>query len=237
MYLEAKTAKDMLLAITPIYKMNIFMHVILSVITLGMINIYITILQSDTMQNMKEAEELKILFMASSILLPPTMIILGLSTLFPVITIYALALAGITKILFFIYSVTVARTIEYALAIPKNSQMKFSRIAILLFGVYYINYKINDIVAATKVMAKNEDFYALDCNSELLKLKQDEVLRPIIAKIKGGKSKMSDEHAKEMAQKMLGIEQRDNLEYELPLIDFQNIKASIKYCWKNCWKN
>jgi hypothetical protein len=234
MYLEARTAKEMLLTITPIYKMNVFVHIILSIITLGMINIYVTILQSDAMQDMNEGEELKTLFMASSILLPPTMIMLVLAVLFPVIAIYALVLAGITKILFFIYSITVARTIEYALPIPKNSQMKFSRIAVLLFGIYYINYKINDILGVVKVMANNEDFYALECNKEMLKLKQEETLAPIIAKIKGGKSKMSDEHAIEMAQKEIGVQERDNLEYELPLIDFQNIKASIKYCWKNC---
>ena len=229
---EGQNTSDKLQILKSIFHIDVISHVLLTLVTLGFINIYIVIQQLDSLEKILKTRIERGFLIGISMLMIMTFISWLAFMINPELIKIFVALLTLVWMGLIVQTILVINKIRQAVDIPYGNQQSFNALASIVFNLFYLNYKIKDLIATQTVKKNNEYFYSLECNALFLAEKEAKKEEKEEGDFKAKYPTLGDNLKEEdyirLSDRMKKIAKRDSCREQLPWIDFTAIGRLIK---------
>jgi hypothetical protein len=230
---QQQGTSDKLQILKSIFHMDVISHVLLTLVTFGFVNIYIAIRQLDSLEKILNTRIERRFLIGVSVLMIMTFISWLAFMVNPELIMIFLALFALVWLGLMIQTILVINKIRQAVDIPYGNQQSFNGIALMLFNLFYLNYKIKDLIDTQTVKKNNEHFYSLECNALFLAEKETSEKAKAENDFKVKYPNLGDNLKEEdfirLSDRMKRIAKRDSYREQVPWIDFTAIERLISF--------
>lgn len=210
--------------IEQIFKVGRLTHLMTTIVTVGLVNIYFMMKQLDSIEKVLNKKISRAMHGLVSGMVVLTLLSFIAQLINKELNEYFWVMAVLSWAGLALHSISISNKITIYVGIQNNTQQSFNLASIWLYNIFYINHKINELISTQKVRVSNEHYYSLPCNEEVAKARMKGKIDAFKESLGVDKADISDEEADRLYNRVNSVKNRDSYRKELPWVDISAIK-------------